>query len=276
MSELFNLDALREVLVHVFSELGGNVAAFLPNLVGAVLIFALGWLVSSGLEMVAGRGLRALGLDRAAARLKIADLLDRAGLNLSFSEIVARLLFWLVMLTFLLSAVETLGLKAVTTTIDRLIAFIPNVIGAALIGLGGLVLGRFVATLVSSGAAAAGLLSAPRLGFMAQIAVVGLMLAIAAEQLGIAVEVFVLPLTVMVGAAGLAVGLAFALGARPLITHILAGHFMKQSFPENTAVEIDGRRGLVERVGAVDTLVRSDDEVWSVPNAHLLERVVLR
>ncbi|NNL65352.1 MAG: mechanosensitive ion channel [Myxococcales bacterium] len=276
MEELFGIAAWREILVRAFSELGADLARFLPNLVGAVLILLVGWVLSRAVEVVASRGLRTVGLDGAAARLEIADLLQRADIHLTFSQIVAKLLFWLVMLTFVLSSVETLGLSAVTATIDRLIAFIPNVIGAALIAIGGLLLGRFVSALVSSGAVAAGLESAPRLGFLAQMAVVSLMLVLAAEQLGIATSILVLPLTVLLAAAGFAVGLAFALGARPVITHIMAGHFLKQSLPRDVAIEIDGQRGMVERVGAVDTLLRGDDRAWTVPNARLLGRVVLR
>ena len=276
MEALFDLSAWREVLVRAFSELAVNVAGFVPNLVGAALILLLGWLLSHGVERVAARALRGIGLDAAAARLRIAEALARADIGLSLSQILAKLLFWLVMLTFLLSSVETLGMTAVTNTIDRLIAFIPNVIGAALIGIGGLLLGRFAATLVSSAAAAAGFVSAPRIGFLAQLAVVGLVLVLAVEQLGIATEVLVLPLSVALAAAGFAIGLAFALGAQPVITHILAGHFLKQSLPRETSIEIDGRRGLVERVGAVDTLLRSDERVWTVPNAQLLEQIVVR
>ena len=276
MDQLFDLTAWREILVRSFSELGANVAGFLPNLVGALLILLVGWGLSRTLEVVAGRVLRTVGLDGVATRLRIADVLERSDIRLTFSQLVAKLLFWLLMLTFLLSSVETLGFSTLTATIDRLIAFIPNVIGAALIGVGGLLLGRFVSTVVSSGAAAAGSVSALRLGFLAQIVVAGLVFVVAAEQLGIATKVLVLPFTVALGAAGFAVGLAFALGARPVITHIMAGHFLKQSLPRHEAIEIDGRRGLVERVGAVDTLLRSDDRVWTVPNAQLLEHVVVR
>jgi hypothetical protein len=276
MEPLFDLSVWREIVVRAFSELGSNVAGFLPNLVGAGLILLLGWGFSRALELVSGRALHGVGLDRAAARLRISELLLRAGIELTLSQIVAKLLFWLVMLTFVLSSVETLGLNAVTATIDRLIAFIPNVIGAALIAIGGLLLGRFVATLVSSGAAAAGFESAPQLGFLAHVAVVGLILVLAVEQLGISTQVFVLPLTVALATAGFAGGLAFALGARPVITHIMAGHFLKQSLPRDVSIEIDGRRGLVDRVGAVNTLLRSEDRIWSVPNAQLLEHIVLR
>lgn len=276
MKELIDFDAWQEILVRAFSEFGANIAGFLPNLAGAALILLLGWPFSRGLEAVASRGLRTVGLDGAASRLGVSDLLARANIRLTFSQIVARLLFWLLMLTFVLSSVETLGLTAVTDTIDRLIAFIPNVIGAALIAIGGLLLARLVATLVSSGAAAAGFVSAPRLGFLAQVVVAALVVIVCVEQLGIATEVLVLPFTVALGMAGFGVALAFALGARPVITHILAGHFLKQSLPRDASIEIDGQRGMVERVGAVETLLRGEDRVWTVPNGQLLDRVVVR
>jgi hypothetical protein len=273
---LFDLAAWREILVNAFSELGANVAGFLPNLVGALLMLALGWALARALEAVSNRGLRTVGLDRISTRLRIAEVLERSEMRLSLSQIIARLLFWLVFLVFVLSGVEALGLSAVTATIDRLITFIPNVIAAGLIAIAGLLLARFVAGIVSSAAAASGLPSAPRLGFLAQLLSGGLVLVVALEQLGIETSVLVLPFTVAIGAAGFAVGLAFALGARPVITHILAGHFLKQSLPRDATVEIDGRRGFVERVGAVDTVLRSDAESWSVPNGQLLERVVRR
>lgn len=276
MQQLFDLAAWREIFVRAFSEMGANVAGFLPSLVGALVILILGWLVSRAVEVIARRLLRSIGIDAAASRLQLAALLERAEIRMSFSQILARLVFWLLMLTFLLSSVETLGLEAVTETIDRLIAFIPSVIGAALIAVAGLLLARFAGTLVSSGAAAAGFESAPRLGFVAQALVAGLVLVIAVEQLGVATEVLVVPFSVLVGAAGVSAGLAFALGARPVITHILAGHFLKQSLPRDLAIEVEGRRGLVERIGATETLLRSGEQSFSVPNAQLLERIVVR
>jgi hypothetical protein len=276
MDQLPDINAWRDVLLQAATELGTKVAGFLPSLFGAVVILLLGWLVSRSVELAAGRALRTFGLDRAATRLRLADVLDRAGIQMALSEVVAKLLFWLLMLTFLLSSVETLGLTAVTTTIDRLIAFIPNLIGAALIALLGLLLARFVGTVVSSAAAAAGFPRAPRLGFLTQVLVAGFVIVVAVEQLGVATNVLVGPLTALLAAAGLSAGLAFALGAYPIVTHILAGHYLKESLPRDTFVEVEGQRGLVERVGATDTLLRDGDKVWSVPNAKLLNLVVAR
>jgi hypothetical protein len=75
---------------------------------------------------------------------------------------------------------------------------------------------------------------------------------------------------------GLTLGLTFALGARPLVTHILAGHALRQVLPQGISVEVAGRNGVVERVGAIDTLFRSGDHKWSMTNAALLDEVIVR
>jgi len=276
MTQFFELSTWREILASAVADLGTVVSGFLPSLLGAVLILVVGWAVSRTVSAISVRGLRSVGLDGFATRLRIPDFLERAGIDLTVSQLVARLLFWLVMLTFVLSSVETLGLSAVTETIDRLIGFIPNVIGAVLIGIGGLVLARFAGALTSSAAAAAGLLSAPRLGFVTQLLIAGLVLVVAVEQVGIDTEVLVLPLTVTLGTAGFGIGLAFALGCRSVIGHIMAGHFLKQTLPRDVQIEIAGKRGLVERVGAVETVLRNDEERIAIPNARFLEEIVTR
>jgi hypothetical protein len=276
MSEIFNVDAWRQVLVHTLTELGETVAGFLPNLVATLVILAGGWLLSRIVQAVTERLLHQVGLDRASSRLHVDETLREAGIAAMPSRIVARLVFWVLMLTFILSAVETLGLSAVTTTIDRLIGFLPNVIAAALILVLGLLLARLVRNLVSSAAAAADIAEAPRLGTLAQGVVALVVGVISLEQLGVETEVVVTMITAVLGALTVTIGIAFALGARPVMTHILAGHFLRQSLPSGGSVEIGGERGVVERVGAVDTLLRDGERAWSVPNARLLEEVVGR
>lgn len=276
MNEVFDIEAWRNVVLHSITELGGRLASFLPSLVGAVLILAIGWLVSKLVEIVTRRALARLGLDRTAERLRLGDTLRRAGVGGEPSDLLATLLFWVLMLTFVLSAVETLGLTAVTVTIDRLISYLPHVIAAALIFLIGLLLGRLARNVVSSGAAAASVREAQRLGAAAQTSVVAVVAVLALGQLGVQTELLVTVITSVVATVGLTMGIAFALGARGVVAHILAGHYLRQSLPPGRPVEVRGRRGVVERVGPVDTLFRDGDSSWSCPNAQLLEEVVQR
>ncbi len=276
MSQLIDVEAWRQVWIGSLGELANRVAGFLPSLVGALLILAIGWLISKAVELVASRALHRFGLDRASERLRLAETLARGGIQGRPSWIVGRLLFWVLMLTFVLSAVETLGLTAATETIDRLIGFLPNVIAAGLIVILGLLVGRLTRNVVASGAAAANMGQATRLGGVAQGLVAVVVFVLALEQLGVETELLVTLLTAVVAALTVTLGLCFALGARGLVTHILAGHYLRQTLPSGRTIEVQGRTGVVEEVGPVSTLLRVDDRTWSVPNGRLLEEFTLR
>jgi hypothetical protein len=276
MSEIFDVEAWRQVLVQSVAELGETLAAFLPKLVATLVILGAGWLVSRLVASLAEKVLRQVGFDRAARHVGISAILERGGLATSASRLLAGLVFWVLMLTFLLSAVETLGLTAVTATIDRLVGFLPNVIGASVIFVLGLLLARLVRNLVSSGAAAADLGAADRVGALAESAVAVVAATVALEQLGIETAVVLTVLAAVIGTLAVTLGIGLALGARPVVTQILAGHFLRQSLPQGGAIEVAGRRGIVERVGAVDTLLRDDAGAWTIPNGRLLDEIVVR
>jgi len=276
MDNIVDLATVRGAFEKSLADLTTWLVEFLPDLVGAAALLLVGGLLAWAAERGGTLALRAVGVDRAAARLQFGPALERAGVGGSLSALVGRLMYWLILLTFLLSAIRTLDLPVATATLDRLIAYLPNVAGAALIFLLGMLAARFVGGLVGSAAVAAGFGTARRIGFAAQAAVATLVVVVALEQLGVPTAVLLGPLTALLAAGVLSAGIAFALGAHPVITHILAGHFLKQSFPRQSTIEVRGKRGVVERIGPTDTLLRNGDESWSIPNAQLLEDVVIR
>jgi hypothetical protein len=276
MGELLSAETWRQSLASLVDRVGETAGWLLPAVAGAVLILLVGWGVSRIVQAITRRFLSRVGLDRTAGRLGLTDSLRRANVVMAPSAIVARLLFWILMLTFALAATETLGLIAVTTTIDRLIGFLPNVAGAALIVVLGFVVGRAAQKLVVSGASIAGLPQADKLG----AAVHGVLLVVAAvvamEQLGLRTDFLVTVITVLVATLSLTLGLAFALGSRSLITHILAGHYLRQSLASGAVVEIGERKGVVESIGAVNTVLRKENGSWLLPNATVLKGVEIR
>jgi hypothetical protein len=67
-----------------------------------------------------------------------------------------------------------------------------------------------------------------------------------------------------------------AFGSRDVVRAILAGHYVRRRLSEGQRMEIDGRSGVLERIGPVDCQFRDGDTTWSVPNARLLEATVVR
>lgn len=276
MGDLINLDAWRQSLADSATLFVARVSEMLPALAGAVLVLFVGWGVSSLVAAVLRRTMRRFGFDRASEHLRITETLQRARISAAPSAIVARLVWWFLMLTFLLSAVEVLGLNAVTVTIDRVIGYLPKVAAAALIIVAGMLLGRIVQNLVRSAGSVAGLAQSTQLATLCHAVVILVTGVVALEQLGVATSILVTVVTSLVATLGLTFGATFALGARPLVTHILAGHSLRQLLPAGKAVEVGGRKGVVDRVGAVETLFRDGDRSWSISNGALLDEIIVQ
>lgn len=276
MEGFLDVQSWRDAFVHSFSDLIDGTARYLPLVASAMIILLVGWLVSTGIAWVARGLLRVMGVDRGAARVRLGDALHQAGIAAPLSTILGQLVFFLFMLAFARVAMEWVGLTVVTGAIDSLVAFLPRLLTGGLIMLFGLLIARVAGRLATSAAATARVPQAIRLGGLTHGLLVLIAAVMALERLGVGTEILVNSVTAVVAAATVTMGVAFALGARPIVTHILAGHFLRQSLPGDRVVEFRGRRGMIERIGPVDTVLKGEEQSWSIANAQLLEEVVAR
>lgn len=276
MNDLVDIETWRQMVSDSLTQLAERIVQLVPALVSAAFILLVGYGVSKLSAAITSRAMRRFGFDRACTRLRITESLRRAKVLSAPSVVMARIVQWVVFLVFVLPAAEALGLDPVTMMVDRALAYLPRVASAALVMVLGVLLARFVRNLVQSAGAIANLSQTVQLGVIAHAMVVLVTGVLALGQLGVETDILVTVVTVLVATLGLTFGAAFALGARPLVTHILAGHTLRTLLPEGKAVEVGGRPGVVERVGAVDTLFRDGDKRWSMANAVLLEQVIVQ
>jgi hypothetical protein len=119
----------------LWNQITEVVGAFIPNLVGALIILILGLIVAWIVSAVVRGLLRRTTLDDRIARWitgeedreKPMDIEDGAG----------KVVFWLVMLFVLIAFFEALGLTIITQPLNRLLnaifAYIPQILGAAVL-----------------------------------------------------------------------------------------------------------------------------------------------
>lgn len=257
-------------------HLGAQFARFAPKIAGMLAILLVGWIVARIAQGAAARFLVRTKLDQLGGYLGLTEVLAEAGIRRPLSGLISRLLYWLVLLTFVLPAAETLGLTSVATATNLLIAFLPNVVAALLILMLGLLLARFIGNAVSSAAAASDVPNSQALGLAARGAMMVTVSIVAVEQLGVKSTLLQWSLIAVFSAALFSIAYAFAIGSRDVVSGILAGYYLRKSIPEGSSVQALGRVGRLERIGPVDTLLQSESGSWSVPNSHLLNAVIER
>jgi hypothetical protein len=138
------------------------------------------------------------------------EVVGRTGSRLDPVRALAKLIFWLVMLVVILLASTALGLESINEMFGAMLAFIPTLIAGIVIVILGIIVGEFVR----------GLIGVPTVAKMAKGAVIVIALFMALQQVGVAEEIVTAAFTLILGAAALAVGLAFGLGNRELAGEI--------------------------------------------------------
>jgi hypothetical protein len=198
-----------------------GVVAYIPTLVGALLVFIIGLIVSSGFGSLVERLVGALKVDALLMRLGIGMYFERAGLRLNSGRFVGQLVYWFLFVTFLLAASDILGFVALSAFLRDILNYIPNVIVAVLIMLAAVIVANFLRGLVKASVLSARLHAAHFLGALTWWSVVVFGLLAALVQLGIATAIINTVITGLVAMVALAGGIAFGLGGKDYAAHLL-------------------------------------------------------
>jgi len=264
-----------EITISALTEMLNRVAAFLPNMVGALLVLLIGWLLAWLAQRVTRRVLARLGCDRLAERAGVADALARTGVTTPASHLVGRIVYWLLLLTCLMIAVESLGLTAAAMALRALVAYLPHVLGAAIVLVGGALLGQFLGKGAQALAAGSGVEFHAVLGRAVQYIVLVMAAILAVDQLGLNTTLLNDVLGNLLTVAGAGLALAFALGSREAVRNLLAGFYAKDLFEIGQTVEVDGYRGTLEAIGPLKAAIAAAENRITLPNSALIDKYVI-
>lgn len=188
--------------------------AFAPSILGALLILLIGGLIAKLIERVLVQGLKLISLDRVADQLQLSSMLAKGGIRRKLSELIGAIVYWIVILAFVMTALNALNLTVAAELFQHIVAFLPNVIAAVFILIVGIFAAAFLATTVRTAASNSGIMQAQLLGQAVQATMIIFAVVAALKQLQIQFvgEVFLIILS------GISLGcaLAFGLGCKDL------------------------------------------------------------
>ncbi|MDR3570838.1 MAG: hypothetical protein P4L81_01400 [Candidatus Pacebacteria bacterium] len=198
-----------------FNDLWYTVVAFLPNILAAIIVFLIGWIIGVILYRVVVEVVKVLKLDEALKAAGMHEAAHHAGFNLDVGKFLGTLVEWFIILVFLVASLDILGLTRVTIFLQTVVLlYLPQVIVASLILILGAIVAEVVRGLVAGSARAAGAHSGNFAGTVAKWAIWITAIMAALTQLGIATDLLQTLFTGVVIALSLAFGLAFGLGGK--------------------------------------------------------------
>lgn len=268
-------DPWTQGIVNAMTTVWTPVAGFIPRFFGALVVVLVGFVVAKLLDTLLSKLLAKLGLDRLMAGTGLTKMLGRVGIQVPVSSLIGKIVYWFVLLIFLVSAAESLGLDRVSATLDMLALYLPKVLGAALVLLAGVLLAQLLSGIVRGAAEGVGLDYAHSLGRIAQGLVILISISVAIGQLEVKTDLLNNVIAIALISIGLAAALALGLGSRDIAAQIIAGIYVRELYQVGQEVKVGDIEGQIEEIGTVKTILLTDEgDLVSVANRTLLDQRV--
>lgn len=192
-----------------------GVASFVPTLIIAIIIFAIGWVLAALIEKIVEGIFKTIKVDAALKSAGFEDVVKRAGYSLNSGRFIGSLVKWFVIVVFLIASFDILGLSQVNSFLkDVVLSYLPQVIVSVLVLMVAVVIAEAMQKVVVGSAKAAHVKSAHLLGVITKWAIWIFAILTALFHLGIAPSLIQTLFMGVVVAIALALGLAFGLGGR--------------------------------------------------------------
>lgn len=126
-----------------FLDFGAQIINYLPSLLGGVILLIIGWLGGWLAKRITIQILVILRFERLFLRLQWRRALSKADIRYAMFNLVGNVVFFIVFLIFLNSALAAMKLTILSTLIQQSVLFIPRLIIAFFIlGIGWIVASR--------------------------------------------------------------------------------------------------------------------------------------
>jgi hypothetical protein len=198
---------------------------YLPQILGAIVVLVVGYIIAKILNIVITKLLRRAKLDARLTSTSGDRFVEKVSPGGSPARLVGGVVFWVIMLFVISSAISTLNIPALTGFMNLVLSYLPNVLAALLI----FIVAAAVAGTIS-GLAHRTMGDTPtgrvvRTGGPALVMAIAIFMIL--TQLGIAPVIVTTTYIAVIGAIALGTALAFGLGGRDAAADIINSSYRK-------------------------------------------------
>jgi hypothetical protein len=210
-----------EVLNNYLLSLYPSIINSILNIVAALFVFFIGWIIAFFVKWV---------LEFVLSKIQIKEWFNRAGLGKYIEDftweerldkVLAEIGFWIVLIIFLMTSLDLLGLSTVSSFVRNVVSYIPKAVAGGLILLAGFLFGELTRKAISGILRGLEKKSAAGVGVFIKWAIVVFAFLAALNTWGVAVEIVNTLAMGIVLFVALAAGLAFGLGGQEVAKDIL-------------------------------------------------------
>jgi small-conductance mechanosensitive channel len=262
---------LLQYFEELFSSFKQNIGEILPRIVGGIVIILVGHFVARLFSALITRLLKKLG--QLVPDQKYENRLKHPKIVRS-SDLIGKIIYWIVLFLFITAATEMLGLPIVTTWLSGIASYLPKMLIAALIIVSGMIGGMLLRDIITA-AVSANIAYGNILGKLTQYAIVIISVFIAIDHIGVEITFLTSMVLIISGAVFFGSALAFGLGARPFVSNILASYYLQKIYKVGQVIRLGEIKGKIIQITPIAVIVETSEGQIYVPAKMFDEMITL-
>jgi hypothetical protein len=219
--------------------------SFLPNVLSAIAIFVIGIIIARFIEKIIRKLLVKIKADKLTEGLQKIEFIDKMNINVKLSNIIAKFVYYFLVLIFLVVSTDILGIPIVSNMIVDVFNFIPNLLIALLLLIIGLLLANWLKNLVLTVAKSLNLPSASLLSNLVFYFIFINVLISAMVQAKINIGFFSTNISLIIGGVVFAFALAYGLASKNIMSNIISSFYYKNKYKIGDYIKIGENEGEV-------------------------------
>jgi hypothetical protein len=263
-----------ELLFSSMQAFAEQVMRVFPNVLGALFILLIGWLIAKLISKGIVKLLKVTKFDTLADKVNTSELLEKGGIKLTASELIAKFVYLMIMLLVFITACDTLGWTTVSNEISHLIGLLPTILTAVVIFIIGTYFATFVRDIIKGATSSIGISAGSIIGNVVFYILMAIVSITALQQAGIDTSVLQSNIILILGAILIAAAISYGFASREILSNVLASFFTRNTFTKGKVIAIDDIEGVIIDANNISITVQTATDKVIIPTHQLISNRV--
>jgi hypothetical protein len=252
------LPNIKDILLNTFTQMLEQFSTFFSNFIMAALIFLIGWIVAKIVSIVLKNVLSKIGIDKVGEKLNDIDAIKKFNLDIKISKIVSKIVYVFILLFISVSAADKLGVPAISNMFLMIVEFIPKLISAAIMAIGGLFISDLVKNFVVGLCKSFNIASGKLIGMGVFAFLILITIIAALGQAGINTTLLESSFNIIIFGIIISFSIGYGFASKEILLNIISSFYSKNKFKEGEIIEIQNVKGKIVSIDNTNITIETE------------------
>ncbi len=256
------------------AEIMRNIMAAIPNLLGAILILLIGWIITKIVIYILKKVLKLAKADRLTDVINEKKLFGKTDIRFNVIKVIVAFVKWSMYLIFLIVAADIMNWEVVTEGISDLLLYLPTLFSAIALFMIGLYIANFIKKAIAGLFESFDLNGARLISSLVFYIIVLIITVTALNQAGINTDLITQNLTIILGAFLASMAIAFGFGSKEIIADLLKSFYTRKNFELGQKIKFKNISGTIESIDNITITLKTEKGKIVLPIKEVVENQI--